>query len=84
MGIFRRNIWRKNRILTGWMQVILFVPAIVAALGIIFAQECANLLNINNNLYVIAIAIGVIVFIAVLNSLGAKFGGAISNYIYFM
>ena len=36
--------------LTGWMQVILFVPAIVAALGIIFAQECANLLNINNNI----------------------------------
>ncbi len=65
--------------LTGWMQVILFVPAIVAALGIIFAQECANLLNINNNLYVIAIAIGVIVFIAVLNSLGAKFGGAIQT-----
>lgn len=65
--------------LTGWMQVILFVPAIVAALGIIFAQECSNLLGLNNDLYVIAIAIGVIIFIALLNSLGAKFGGTIQT-----
>ena len=65
--------------LTGWMQLILFVPAIVAALGIIFAQECVSLLGLNNDLYVIAIAIGVIVFIVLLNSLGAKFGGAIQT-----
>ena len=65
--------------LTGWMQVILFVPAIVAALGIIFAQECVSLLGLNNELYIIAIAIGVIVFIVLLNSLGAKFGGAIQT-----
>ena len=65
--------------LTGWMQLILFVPAIVAALGIIFAQECVSLLGLNNELYVIAIAIGVIVFIVSLNSLGAKFGGAIQT-----
>ena len=65
--------------LTGWMQVILFVPAIVAALGIIFAQECVSLLGLNNELYIIAIAIGIIVFIVLLNSLGAKFGGAIQT-----
>jgi APA family basic amino acid/polyamine antiporter len=46
--------------LTGWMQVILFVPAIVAALGIIFAQECVSLLGLNNELYIIAIAIGIL------------------------
>ena len=65
--------------LTGWMQTILFVPAIVAALGIIFAQECVSLLGLNNNIYVIAIAIGLILFIVLLNSLGAKFGGAIQT-----
>ena len=65
--------------LTGWMQVILFVPAIVAALGIIFAQECVSLLGLNNELYIIAIAIGIIVFIVLLNALGAKFGGAIQT-----
>ena len=65
--------------LTGWMQLILFVPAIVAALGIIFAQECVNLLGLNNDIYVIAIAVGLIVFIVLMNSLGAKFGGAIQT-----
>lgn len=65
--------------LTGWMQSILFVPAIVAALGIIFAQECVALLGLNNELYVVIIAITVIVFIALLNSLGAKFGGTIQT-----
>ena len=65
--------------LTGWMQTILFVPAIVAALGIVFAQECVSLLGLNNNIYVIAIAVGLILFIVLLNSLGAKFGGAIQT-----
>lgn len=65
--------------LTGWMQVILFVPAIVAALGIIFAQECVSLLGLNNDTYVIVIAIGLIVFIVFMNSLGAKFGGSIQT-----
>ena len=65
--------------LTGWMQVILFVPAIVAALGIVFAQECVSLLGLNNNTYVVVIAIALIVFIALLNSLGAKFGGVMQT-----
>ena len=63
--------------LTGWMQTILFIPAISAALGIIFAQEAVSLLGIQNNIYVIVIAVGVITFIALLNSLGAKYGGSI-------
>ncbi|RDY26610.1 amino acid permease [Romboutsia weinsteinii] len=65
--------------LTGWMQSILFIPAIAAALGIIFAQEAVSLLGLQNNVYVIVIAVGTIVFIASLNSLGAKFGGAIQT-----
>ena len=65
--------------LTGWMQTILFVPALVAALGIIFAQECVSLMGLSNDLYVIFIAIGVILFIVLLNSLGAKFGGSIQT-----
>ena len=60
--------------LTGWMQSILFIPAITAALGIIFAQEAVSLLSLQSDIYVILIAIGVIVLIALLNSLGAKFG----------
>lgn len=65
--------------LTGWMQSILFIPAITAALGIIFAQEAVSLLSLQSDIYVILIAIGVIVIIALLNSLGAKFGGGIQT-----
>lgn len=65
--------------LTGWMQTILFVPAIAAALGIIFAEEAVSLLGIQNSTYVIIIAVALIVFIALLNSLGAKFGGTIQT-----
>ncbi|MBO3444680.1 amino acid permease [Clostridium sp. CCUG 7971] len=64
--------------LTGWMQTILFIPAIAAALGIIFAQEAVSMMGLNSK-YVIIIAVSVIVFIAALNSLGAKFGGSIQT-----
>ncbi|MEG1310721.1 MAG: amino acid permease [Romboutsia sp.] len=64
--------------LTGWMQTILFIPAITAALGIIFAQEAVSMIGIDSK-YVIIIAISIIVFIAALNSLGAKFGGTIQT-----
>lgn len=64
--------------LTGWMQTILFIPAVAGALGIIFAQEASSMMGIDNR-YVIVIAAGVIIFIAALNSLGAKFGGSIQT-----
>ncbi|MGL5692677.1 MAG: APC family permease, partial [Peptostreptococcaceae bacterium] len=65
--------------LTGWVQGMLFVPAIAGALGIVFAQEVVSLLGIQNDIYVVVIAIAVIVFLALLNSLGAKFGGGIQT-----
>lgn len=64
--------------LTGWMQLILYIPAIVAALGIIFAQEAINLIGLDSG-YIVPIAIGVIIFLSLLNSLGAKFGGTIQT-----
>lgn len=80
MMVYLEEIYgEKIGFLTGWMQTILFVPAIAAALGIIFAQEAVNLLGIQNNTYVIIIAICLMVFIALLNSLGAKFGGSIQT-----
>ena len=65
--------------LTGWVQGMLFIPAIAGALGIVFAQEVVSLLGIQNKTFVIVIAISVIVFLALLNSLGAKFGGGIQT-----
>lgn len=80
MIVYMEEIYgEKVGFLTGWVQGILFIPAITAALGIVFAQEVVSLLGINNNLYVIIIAIATIIFIAFLNSLGAKFGGGIQT-----
>ncbi|SCI21371.1 MULTISPECIES: APC family permease [unclassified Romboutsia] len=80
MTVYMEEIYGERiGFLTGWVQGILFIPAIAAALGIIFAQEVVSLLGLDNNLYVIIIAIATIVFIAFLNSLGAKFGGGIQT-----
>lgn len=80
MTVYMEEIYGERiGFLTGWVQGILFIPAIAAALGIIFAQEVVSLLGLDNNLYVIIIAITTIVFIALLNSLGAKFGGGIQT-----
>lgn len=64
--------------LTGWMQFILYIPAITAALGIIFAQEAVNIMGLDSS-YIIKISIAIIIFLALLNSLGAKFGGTIQT-----
>ncbi len=64
--------------LTGWMQLILYIPAIIAALGIIFAQEAVNMIGLDSS-YIIKIAIFIIILLSLLNSLGAKFGGTIQT-----
>lgn len=80
MIVYMEEIYgEKIGFLTGWVQGMLFIPAIAAALGIIFAQEVVSLLGIQNKSYIIIIAIAVIVFLALLNSLGAKFGGGIQT-----
>lgn len=80
MMVYMEEIYgEKIGFLTGWVQGMLFIPAIAGALGIIFAQEVVSLLGIQNKTFVIVIAISVIVFLALLNSLGAKFGGGIQT-----
>lgn len=80
MIVYMEEIYgKKIGFLTGWVQGMLFIPAIAGALGIIFAQEVVSLLGIQDKIYVIIIAIVVIVFLALLNSLGAKFGGGIQT-----
>lgn len=80
MIVYMEEIYgQKIGFLTGWVQGMLFIPAIAGALGIIFAQEVVSLLGIQDKIYVIIIAIVVIVFLALLNSLGAKFGGGIQT-----
>lgn len=67
--------------LTGWMQTVLFFPGTSAALGVIFAQQASELLGMspNNMANVLPIAIGVILFLALLNIIGSSLGGKVQT-----
>lgn len=62
--------------LVGWCQTIVFFPATIAALAVIFAQTASILLGLSSEL-VIPIAIVTIIFLAVMNSISVKLGNAI-------
>ena len=82
MMIYIKEIYgEKLGFLTGWMQTVLFFPATAAALGVIFAQQAANLVgqNENNMKFVLPVAIFIIVFLAILNTIGSKLGGTIQT-----
>ena len=78
MMVYIEEIYNKKLgFLTGWMQAVLFFPATIAALAVMFGQQSAGL--IGNNALVLPITIGVILLISVLNSLGSKTGGLIQT-----
>lgn len=67
--------------LTGWMQTVLFFPGTIAAIGVIFAQQASELLGYtsNNMRVVLPIALGIIIFLALLNTIGSSIGGSIQT-----
>lgn len=62
----------------GWVETIISFPANIAALTIIFATQAVSLLGLNDNMLV-TIAIISIIFLIVMNCLGAKVGGNIQT-----
>lgn len=64
--------------LLGWVETVISFPANIAALGIIFATQAVSLLGMNDSAIVI-VAIISIIFLIVMNSLGAKVGGNIQT-----
>ncbi|AKA69370.1 APC family permease [Clostridium scatologenes] len=64
--------------LLGWAQTVIYFPANIAALAIIFATQVVSLLSLNDSMLKI-IAIIVIIFLVCMNSLGSKTGGAIQT-----
>ena len=73
MMVYIEEIYSKKLgFLTGWMQAVLFFPATIAALAVMFGQQSAGL--IGNNALVLPITI------SVLNSLGSKTGGFIQTF----
>ena len=64
--------------LTGWMQSVLFFPATIAAIAVMFGNQTCLLLGLNENL-IIPITIVTILFICFLNTLGSKTSGMIQT-----
>ncbi|MEG1917768.1 MAG: amino acid permease [Oscillospiraceae bacterium] len=60
--------------LTGWMQTILFYPAMVAALAVIGSQQLSTFFG---DRYLIPIALLLIVLVILSNAVGSKFGGGV-------
>ena len=65
---------KKVGFLAGWMQIILFYPAMVSALAVATAQQAS--LYTSEHL-MIPIAVGVVAIIAFLNMLGSKVGSMV-------
>ncbi|CAH2214693.1 APC family permease [Tepidibacter aestuarii] len=64
--------------LLGWAQTLVYIPAIMAALAMMFSTQVISLLGISDNM-LIPVAIGVVVFLTIMNSLGSKTGGIIQT-----
>ncbi|MBZ9622224.1 amino acid permease [Clostridium sp. FP2] len=64
--------------LLGWVETVISFPANIAALGIIFATQAVSLLGLGDEMLII-IAIISIIFLIVMNCLGAKVGGNIQT-----
>ena len=82
MMVYIEEIYgKKLGFLTGWMQSILFFPATIAAISVMFGQQSAILLGFDssNMAFVVPVAIGIILLISVLNSLGSKTSGLIQT-----
>ena len=82
MMVYLKEIYgEKWGFLTGWMQTVLYFPGMIAALAVIFGTQASGLLGLGteNVTANVSIAIGAIVLLSFLNTLGSKTGGAIQT-----
>lgn len=64
--------------LSGWVQTIIYGPAIIGSLGLFFGSLMANLFGIDHS-WETAIAIITVLFLTVVNCIGTKYGGFVQN-----
>jgi len=62
----------------GWVETVVFFPAIIAALAIIFSTQAISLLGLNDGMLSV-IAIITTIFLVFMNSLGTKLAGNIQT-----
>ncbi|WP_297439060.1 APC family permease [uncultured Clostridium sp.] len=76
MMIYMREIYgKKLSYLTAWMQTILYFPAVIAALAILFSEQACQILGMPE--LKIPIAVGIILFLVLLNLIGSKTSGIV-------
>ena len=76
MMIYMREIYgKKLSYLTAWMQTILYFPAVIAALAILFSEQACQILSMPE--LKIPIAAGIIIFLVLLNLIGSKTSGIV-------
>jgi basic amino acid/polyamine antiporter, APA family len=64
--------------LCGWVQTIIYGPAVIGALGLYFGSLVAGLLGLSNNSKTI-IGIISVIFLCIVNLLGTKYGGFVQS-----
>ncbi|HDX9577788.1 TPA: amino acid permease [Bacillus pseudomycoides] len=64
--------------LSGWMQTLVYGPAIIGTLGMYFSSLMLNFFHIDK-VWNLPIAIGTVVFLGVINSVGTKYGGIVQT-----
>ncbi|GEN34536.1 MULTISPECIES: APC family permease [Aneurinibacillus] len=64
--------------LSGWVQTIIYGPAIIGALGLYFGSLLANLFSLEGQ-WKLWLGIGSVVFLGIINSIGTKYGGIVQT-----
>lgn len=78
MMVYIEEIYgKKLGVLTGWMQSVLFFPATIAAIAVMFGSQSAILLG--NDAFVVPVTVGTILLISILNTFGSKTSGMIQT-----
>ncbi|MDC2864600.1 APC family permease [Bacillus sp. BP-3] len=80
MAYLKRTYGNLTAFLLGWAQTVIYFPANIAALAIIFGTQAVSLFGLNANehkLMIIGVAVITAAFVTFMNSLGAKAAGGI-------
>lgn len=62
--------------LCGWMQTIIYGPAIIGALGLYFGLLLGDLFSLAHSWY-LPLGIAAVLFLSIMNGFGTKYGGSI-------
>jgi APA family basic amino acid/polyamine antiporter len=64
--------------LSGWVQTIIYGPAVIGALGLYFGSLLSHLFSLDEQ-WKLWLGIGTVLFLGVINSIGTKYGGIVQT-----